>query len=1262
MEYNSQQILALENNLHQLLIANAGSGKTAVLVEKFYRLITQLPLDDIQRVVAITFTRKAASEMQERIVRTINEQLEKQAKIEKNSDYLKLVLLRERISSAKIQTIHSFCQEILSEYAVNIGFNPNFSVFEDYHFQKIYKDFFDDTLEDFMENDDEFKFVFDTISENQFNKIIKLLIDNNTWLNDLDEYYNKDKELIIKDIEKNYFEIISNFFETNEPKLLSNINLFNEKNQHKINELYETLNQITSCSYDNLLNISNLLKKVIELTYKGNSRYLKSILPPKDYTLITNLLKEVEKIQEYSQLNYYSFFIDLMKKLIRFAYELHQKIEKYKKRNSLITYNDMIYKVLDLFKDPNVVKKVSEKYDYFLIDEFQDTDEHQFMIFRQLAFASENQHKFLFLVGDPKQSIYGFRNADVRVVNSAKNLVETKNKELIELANDLNKNLIKSKIENQNYGKLELSISYRLNLVNTAFVNHQFSKIMNQPQQTGYEVAYNPLIYSRFNPYLPDKNIDISPNLNELHKFGSVKLLNTIIKPKEQNNDNQENLDDQNEIIDQETNQFDKEMDNLEEAKAVSDYIKYIINNKTRIFDVKLGKERALESSDIAILVRKNSLINNLTKALDRNSIPFALTGAEDFFETQEIIDIISFLHFINNPNDNYYFLATFKSYFFNIDDQTLYDIMYSSDAEGNSYWEIINNYHTKNDSVDPKIQRAISIINDILTKKEFYTVGDLVNYIFRITNYEEIFVGFSSRNLIYKNIDKFKNIVHQITSTGTNSIGELLIELELVKQSDDINSELEMSTENAVNILTMHKAKGLEFPVVIIYHANFRQNNRKDKTFYKNKFPNFRFNLLTNNDRFEVETPLFAFINSQQQMINEEEEKRLFYVAATRAKDLLIISSTLEPDKKHDYSKSMKQGFGKYYFPLFYDHDPKSGKIHFQSNFSDELNNIYKDNIQEFANSRDIIILNEEIKIQLDENQSNTLSLNFPIEILNNFVYNEKLDYKQETKFIEPIILLQNVEFPKQDQQISATSLQLFRKNKRNYFLRYITNFNLDYIDLIDKESDIDLHKLKGKDRGTIIHNTIANIHQWYTQNGINQEKLKAEINRNIIDELDNQSILEIQQDIQEEINRVFATDFIKSRIDNILKSQFEIPFYFYWEERYVDIIMDLLYCDENGIYEIWDWKNNIINSDDEYFEIVDYYSLQMKFYCFVLSRHHPNQKEFVARLFFTRLAQKDTKWMKEFHWSRTDLQKFEEELKEISTCMFDAKSINFD
>jgi len=229
MEYNSQQILALENNLHQLLIANAGSGKTAVLVEKFYRLITQLPLDDIQRVVAITFTRKAASEMQERIVRTINEQLEKQAKIEKNSDYLKLVLLRERISSAKIQTIHSFCQEILSEYAVNIGFNPNFSVFEDYHFQKIYKDFFDDTLEDFMENDDDFKFVFDTISENQFNKIIKLLIDNNTWLNDLDEYYNKDKELIIKDIEKNYFEIISNFFETNEPKLLSNINLFNEK-------------------------------------------------------------------------------------------------------------------------------------------------------------------------------------------------------------------------------------------------------------------------------------------------------------------------------------------------------------------------------------------------------------------------------------------------------------------------------------------------------------------------------------------------------------------------------------------------------------------------------------------------------------------------------------------------------------------------------------------------------------------------------------------------------------------------------------------------------------------------------------------------------------------------------------------------------------------------------------------------------------------------------------------------------------------------
>lgn len=1262
MKYNSQQILALENNLHQLLIANAGSGKTAVLVEKFYRLITQQSSDNIQRIVAITFTRKAASEMQERIVRTINEQIDHQAKTGKNDEFMKLVLLRERISSAKIQTIHSFCQDILAEYAVNIGFNPSFSVFEDYRFQKIYQDFFDDTLEDFMESDKFFDYIFELISEKQFSELVKILIDNLPLLNEIEEYYNKKPEEIIREIENNYITIIKTFFKTYESTLEDNKKSFDDKNQYKIIALTESLYELISYTNGDLNYVSELLKKLIELKYKGNSKYLKLILPPFEYNFITDLYKEINLIQKYREKNYYFTFIDLIKEIIKFTKQLSQKIENYKKRNSLITYNDMIFKVLDLFKDHEIVRKVAENYDYFLIDEFQDTDENQFLIFSQLAFSSNNQHKFLFLVGDPKQSIYGFRNADVRVVNSAKNLVETKNKELIEFVSNGQKSLIETKMASQNYGKLELSNSYRLNLTNTAFVNHLFSQIMNSPQQTGYEVAYSPLIYSRFNPYLSDEDVSLSPSLSELHKFGSVKILNTLLKPKKQNNENQENFNALDEFGEQDTNQIEKEKDNLQEANAVSDFIKYLINSRVLIYDGKLGKERVLEFSDIAILVRKNSLINNLTKALDRNSIPFALTGAEDFFETQEIIDVISFLHFINNPDDNFYFLATFKSYFFNIDDQTLYDIIHSSKIEGNSYWEIVNNYSQKNNSIYPKIQRAITIINDIMTKKEFYTVGDLVSYIFKITNYEEMFLEFSSRNLIYKNIDKFKNLVHQITSTGTNSIGELLIELELVRNSSEINSELELSTENAVNILTMHKAKGLEFPVVIIYHANFRQNNRIDNIFYDNKFPNFKFNLLTNDDRIEVSTPLYTLIKRRQQIINEEEEKRLFYVATTRAKDLLVISSSLEPDKNNEYSKSMNQGFGKYYFPLFYDWDPESGKINFQTNLNDDIADNYKDNIQQFASSRNIKRLNEEIKVQLKENQQKTLSLSIPIEILNDFVYNEPLDYKQDDKSIEPILLLQNVEFPKQDEHISATSLQLFLKNKKNYFLRYITNLNLDYLDLIDKEFDLSKDKLKGKDRGTIIHNTIANIHKWHTTNGIDQEKLKNEINRNITDKFDNQTLQEIQQDIQEEINRVFTTDFIKSRINNILKSQFELPFYLYWEERYVEIIMDLLYCDENGFYEIWDWKNNIINSEDEYHEKVDYYSMQMKFYCFVLSRQCPKQNEFVARLLFTRLAQKDQKWIKEFKWSREELEKFEEELKEISSQMYDTKSKNFD
>jgi len=1258
MEYNIQQQNALENNLHQLLIANAGSGKTAVLVEKFYRLIAERPLDEIQRVVAITFTRKAASEMRERIVQTLNQQIENIGNVDKNDVYMKLVMMRERISSAKIQTIHSFCQEILSENAVNIGYNPNFSVIEEYQFKKIYIEYFDDTLEDVMELDENYKFIFEVISESKFNEMVKMLVDNSILLNEVEGFYNQSNEEIMEEIFTGYIEIITDFLDKNKDSIHSNTNLFSPKNQDKIEILFNILAQLDlHISKKDLHQLYILLSDLKKLKYVGNSLYIKAVLSNQEYQFVGNLLKELESLTKSKNNDNIVVFFELMRNIVSFARSLYQKIEYYKRRNSLITYNDMIYKVIELLENEEIVAKLSEKYDYFLIDEFQDTDAKQFEIFQKLAFSLGKTHKFLFLVGDPKQSIYGFRNADVRVINSASKLMEEKNKELIKYSDQNPKAAFHSIITEQNFGKLELSSSYRLNVANAAFVNHIFSKLMTNSSSTGFEVDYNHLNYSRYNPYFNTNTKMLSPYLSELFKYGSVKFLNTIILEQNPEKNNEQSTENESEENTNQNETINKERDNLDEANSVSDYIKYIINNKVQIYDTKLKAERKLIFSDIAILVRKNSLINNLVKALDRNGIPFNLTGAEDFFETQEIIDILSFLRFIHNPNDNFYFMSVLKSYFFNLEDQVIYDIISNDSINSGSFWNIFLEHTNKKENINPKVNRAQSILNEIFIKKEFYTVKDLVTYILRITNYEEMFVNFPSKNIIYKNINKFKTLVDRICSTGINSVGELLYELELVQESSEISSELEISPENAVNILTMHKAKGLEFPVVLIYHANFSTNLQTRLTFFNNKFPNIKYNILANS-REEATSPLYSFIKKRQQLIEYEEEKRLFYVAATRAKDLLIISSLIKKDKDGDYSKSMSKGFGPFYFPILYKNHLENGKFVFTLDFKEDKNNeLGPDNLSNFEKDQIIEIL-ENLDVSLPNQNIRSQPVTIPIEILNNFRFEQDLDYSEERKTIEPILLVEDVEFPNQDQHISATKIQQFLKNKKEYFLKYIVGFNLDYLELLEEEATNFKEGLRGKERGTIIHNTIANIHNWCQSGNINSESLRLEISKH----LNRQVQPEIIDDIEEEIVRVFSTEFIKDRIDNILKSKLEIPFYYYWDGRYVDIVLDLLYQDENGNYEIWDWKNNKINSDDEYTAKVDYYSLQMKFYSLILSKQNMEQNRFVARLLFTRLAGKDERWMKVFEWNRDELIEFENEMKVISDEMYNIKSISFD
>lgn len=1252
MKLNYQQQTALIDGFHQLVVANAGSGKTAVLVEKFFQLINKYPVDDLQKVVAITFTRKAASEMQERIVKKINDLIKSYVNKPKDSYYFKLILLRERISSAKIQTIHSFCQEILSEYAINLGYNPNFAVIEEYHFKKIFKDAFNIVLEDVLETDENYSLLFEVISERKFEDIVFYLIENYILFDEIALFYSKSDQEIIEDIKQQYLTIVRDLMLKYENLLLLEIGVFN--NTSNANSFVDNFKKLfEAIKENNLIATEFYLDKLMSIKHKGNSKYLKYILR-NDYEFLKVLRKEINLYFIENNGNLLIEFIDLLKKIVDFTQKVIAKVESYKKRNSVITYNDMINKVLELLKDAEIVNKIANKYDYFLIDEFQDTDFLQFKIFEQLAFGSQQKHKFLFLVGDPKQSIYGFRNADVRVLYAAQNLIKNRNQQIIEFPNLNPYSVPSDTIVKNNYGLLELSLSYRLNVANTAFVNFVFENVLNSEKVTGYEVDYTPLIYARENPFLYEIDDQLTPYLNDIKKTGGVKFLITIEKNQTKNNSQAA----EKEENDDEPETDESEIDPEQEASSVSDFVKYLINSKLEIYDTSLRTIRPIKFSDVAILVRKNKHINNIAKALDRNKIPFVLTGAEDFFGAQEIIDIISYLNFINNPESNFYFMATAKSYFFGISDQTLYDILANANTEKKTYWEIFSDLVKSDDSIDFQIRRFVEITTDVLEKKEFYTVHDIVAYILSKTNYEIVFASFAARNMIMQNILKFKTLVQKLSNQGINSIGELLTELHYIAEMSDYGTEASYSTENAVNILTIHKAKGLEFPVVIIYHSNFNPNKHTRLAFYRNKLPYFYFNSFNNETRSKSPTPLYNFIRRRQKNIEEEEEKRLFYVAATRAKDLLIISSYLKPDSKSNkYSPSMEKGFGKFYFPLFFPKEDKDGKFEIIIDIQEILEKIFNIEEKNVELEKNDIIKNFSHNLKINVNDIEIeKQIIVPVEFLYNFKYKLGLDYTEDKQPFEPILLLDKVEYPLQEQFLSATKLQTFTRNQNKYFLRYILGFNTDLLEIPNKSFDQE-QLISGKDRGNIIHQTIAQCPEWLHMDGIDQESLRR-IVKKVYGLPTNDEIVE---EVVEEVLRVFNQDFLVERRDLILNSKFEIPFSYYWQNKYLEIIIDLLYEDKNGNYEIWDWKNNLITNDEDYNQAIEKYAIQMQFYSWLISKYKPEQKEYTARLFFTRLAGRDNRWMKVFHWDIEQLTKFEQWLWEISEKMQDAKSIDF-
>jgi ATP-dependent helicase/nuclease subunit A len=483
-QLTSHQSNALNYHNHISLTANAGSGKTFVVSKRFVEIALKenIPLS---KIAAITFTDKAASELYKKISECIEDLI---LKAEDNSEVKLLENIRRQLISANIATIHSFCMNILKEFPVEAELDANIVPIDGKLSSEIIERSVDRMIKESLDNED----------KERIKKLIRMFSSKSVLAGEMeslvknyvriflleDKIYSKSNEEIIQQFNKIIFEYFEKLIRNDLANIINNLNKINDviladksDNIIALNASVFIKKLNSQLQINELLEILLSIKRIIS-TKNGaiiTKGYLKSALK-------NNVFKEYEEIELlFTKINIFDINqnqkeiwreLSLFGKEIIYFFRISLTIyEESKSENGYLDYEDILYKTYYLLKNPNVREYLGNKYRYLMIDEYQDTNELQYNIF--LPLLDNLKRGNLFVVGDEKQSIYMFRDAELEVFRKT-------NEDIAGISG------LKS--------LLKLPDSFRMKQELCCFTNILFKKLFAIPDSSYNEVEHSDII------------------------------------------------------------------------------------------------------------------------------------------------------------------------------------------------------------------------------------------------------------------------------------------------------------------------------------------------------------------------------------------------------------------------------------------------------------------------------------------------------------------------------------------------------------------------------------------------------------------------------------------------------------------------------------------------------------------------------------------------------------------------------------------------
>lgn len=881
MQWTEAQAHTIESRGKNILVsAAAGSGKTAVLIERIKQLILQDQVD-VDRFLITTFTNAASQEMRERLEKAIRAELE-----QPDADRAFLKRQLDLMYKANIGTFHNFALEVMHRYFYLTELEPGFVIGDDIQVSILKKESMDALFEERFEEDfDRFKaFLRKYSGDRNENRLkdnmislydeLRSVPDYFKWARESAEWLRSDNVLSMTGIAmfliqafydglgkaRRYFVEAADLLADNSVWSLA------EKAREDVDRL-DSLEEIMNLEpepsvsrWDEL----DLLFRAGELMGDLKFNTMRAAKDEKDdyeavKETVSVLRKKGKKEIDDLKKKYFSrsrteaetelkslsgdtaYLVELLE-------EFEQIFREKKKEKNMVDFDDVMHYASKILDDPMAAEEYREKFTYIFIDEFQDSNMLQEIIAGKIC--RENN---LFMVGDVKQSIYKFRLAEPEIFRSKYELYKKEEETLSE--------------------KIDLNSNFRSKQNVTKTVNTVFEAVMD------------------------DYDEDARLHCNAPEEYPGYPSRVTIIDRSET-----EDLEDSDRI-----ESTDRE---------IAAITRIISENKGRvIYNVKKGEERTVDYRDIVILSRNRHMIPAMEKALNDQGIPAFGENPGGYFESVEIEIFVNLLKVIDNTRRDIPLISVMHSPVFDFTARELAKIR-TVFREG-SFYQAVCQYGEAEDGAEAPLQEKVRKMRQQLAYwkelRRTVSLEELLRVLLYETGYYDYCSGLPVGKQRISNLRMLVEKAATFEETNYTGLYGFLSYIDAMKKNNLSMGEAKTigENENVVRIMTVHKSKGLEFPVVILAGAGRTIRFRgSGGSMEMHKDCGIGLPLVNREEGWHKKTLLQRVIEGKKAEEELEEEVRILYVALTRAIDHLEIVGTVKDLDSLDAEQAGRRSF----------------------------------------------------------------------------------------------------------------------------------------------------------------------------------------------------------------------------------------------------------------------------------------------------------------------------------------------------------------